>query len=229
MKKISNSIKDSSIIFVLLTINILYFFYVFKFNMIYMDISLRIKYIILDLIPFIIYLILFIFYRIKKTNIIKILACSLFLIFNFCYKIQISIFKVIDLSNHPIININHYKYVRINEFPKKIPKSAKNIKLFYIPGFLQGGDTLKLYYIDTKSNIQKIEKQLKNDNIISVKGTTYENSFDFDGYKINNINDFDFYYLKNHCDDSGYCNHGNYFAIAINENTNEIIYITESW
>lgn len=42
-------------------------------------------------------------------------------------------------------------------------------------------------------------------------------------------NDFKIYLIRGECDDSGYCNHGRFLVVAVNENTKEVLYQCESW
>ena len=44
-----------------------------------------------------------------------------------------------------------------------------------------------------------------------------------------NENDYIIYLVAGECDDSGYCNHGEFLFSAFNEKTNEIIYKSEVW
>lgn len=44
-----------------------------------------------------------------------------------------------------------------------------------------------------------------------------------------NENDYIIYLIEGRCDDSGYCNHGNFMLTAFNEDTNEVVFRSEQW
>ena len=44
-----------------------------------------------------------------------------------------------------------------------------------------------------------------------------------------NINDYTIYLMDGDCDNSGYCNHGNYIIAAFNKKTHEVIFSSEQW
>ena len=44
-----------------------------------------------------------------------------------------------------------------------------------------------------------------------------------------NENDYIIYLIEGRCDDSGYCNHGDFLISAFNEKTNEVIFSSGEW
>ena len=46
-------------------------------------------------------------------------------------------------------------------------------------------------------------------------------------YKIED--DYIIYIVNNHCDNSSYCNHGDFLFVAFNDNTIELIYKSKEW
>ena len=44
-----------------------------------------------------------------------------------------------------------------------------------------------------------------------------------------NSSDYVIYLYEDYCDDSGYCNHGEFLFAAFNEKTSEVIYKHEYW
>ena len=44
-----------------------------------------------------------------------------------------------------------------------------------------------------------------------------------------NENDYIIYLIEGRCDDSGYCNHGDFLIAAFNEKTNEVIFSSGEW
>lgn len=44
-----------------------------------------------------------------------------------------------------------------------------------------------------------------------------------------NEDDYILYLVEGRCNDSGYCNHGDFLIAAFNEKTNEVIFRSEEW
>jgi hypothetical protein len=49
----------------------------------------------------------------------------------------------------------------VQHFPKTIPAEAKNVKIYYVPGFLQGGSMLQLQMTLPPAKIAEIQAQLR--------------------------------------------------------------------
>ena len=145
------------------------------------------------------------------------------------------------MAINPVTNPKYYNFfVNSNDltevFPKKILDNVKNVQFYYAPGILQGSTDYVLYYIDNNITLDKFNDQLKNKAIwIGREGEYTEKRglltgvFSHTPIEYENKNNFIIYLIEGECDDSGYCNHGNYLLAAINENTNEIIYESSSW
>ena len=150
-----------------------------------------------------------------------------------------AIFIIAGLTaTNPVTNPKYYSHYVSDDyllevFPKEIPEDATNIKFEYTPSFLQGASVIELYY--QSSHLKDLESTLKEKTIWT--GTLNEytenpelldnNIFNF--LTSSNINDFLIYLIDGECDDSGYCNHGIFLLVAINSNTNEIIYSYHNW
>lgn len=155
---------------------------------------------------------------------IALIACMLITIFN------------------PNMNPKYYTHY-INEnstylkkvFPKKIPDKVENVKFTYYPGLLQGGTMYSLYYVDKNLSKEKFDKKYKEKAIwIGHKDDYNDESGLLTGVfssldNIENKEDFLIYLIDGDCDDSGYCNHGEYLIVAYNEKTNEVLFESENW
>lgn len=136
---------------------------------------------------------------------------------------------------HPITNVKSYKYKGQGDwlfqaFPKEIPKSSRNVQFWYEPGFLQAGTSYSLYYIDPDLDVETFkttysEKALKTSYVDNNKFGIFSHT----PVEEKNKKYFYIYVIQDRCDDSGYCNHGEYLIVAINENTKEIIYKGAYW
>ena len=125
----------------------------------------------------------------------------------------------------------------IDYFPKKISKNVEKTMFHYNPQFLQGGEIFSLYMKCDKNIIKEYDKkykkyklednsvekqEIKKFNISFLYYTPYNKNYD-------KVDDLTFYLLYRECDESGYCNHGRIKLIAIDENSNEIIFYYENW
>ena len=138
-------------------------------------------------------------------------------------------------------NPKYYKFfVNSDELtkvlPKQIPDNVKNVQFYYAPSVLQCSTDYILYYIDENINLDKFNDYFKDKAIWIGHKKEYTEKiglltgiFSFTPAKYKNEDDFITYLIEVECDDSGYCNHGEYLFPAINENTNEIIYESSSW
>ena len=181
----------------------------------------------------------------KIVNIFTGLSIFLTCILIFYYFFVIFIIVLMQ-AMYGVSNPHFYKqYVSdsyLNEvFPQSIPINVSNIVFHYNPPFLQGSMIHYLYYADKNMTINKFDKKYKNKAIwIGHKNEYNEKQglltsdlvmFEEGAYnrRTSHENDFIIYLIKGKCDDSGYCNHGEYLLAAFNEKTKEVIYKSEIW
>lgn len=195
--------------------------------------------------PTVIFLILTLLSYYKQDNIkleeflkviIVILTAGLFIY----YLMAIMTCAFIEADN-PVTDISSYRD-KVNEsrllkvFPKDIPSGVDNVSFVYSPGALQAGTEIALYYIDKNMTKDSFDKKYKDKAIwIGYKDEYNEKeglltgAFSNTPADYNNENDYIIYLVAGECDDSGYCNHGEFLFSAFNEKTNEIIYKSEVW
>lgn len=178
--------------------------------------------------------------NLKAIKVIKIITKILTYLQVFYYFMAIFMITILMAIN-PVTNPKYYKFfVNSDEltkvFPKQIPDNAENVQFYYAPGVLQGSTDYVLYYIDKNINLDRFNDLFKDKAIwighekdYTEKRGLLTGIFSHTSIKYENKNDFIIYLIEGKCDDSGYCNHGNYLLVAINENTNEIIYESRSW
>ena len=111
-----------------------------------------------------------------------------------------------------------------------------NIHFYYAPGILQGGTNYSLYYIDKNLTREEFDKRYREKAIwIGCKSEYAEKSellasaFSFTPVDYNAEDNYIIYLVDRNCDDSGYCNHGNFLFVAYNEETHEVIFRAEFW
>ena len=196
---------------------------------------------LLSYIPFIIFFIISLLSyhfkdNLKAIKIIKIVTKIFTYLQVFYYFMAIFMITILMAIN-PVTNPKYYNFfVNSNDltkiFPKKIPDNVKNVQFYYAPGILQSSTDYVLYYIDENLDLN----QFKDKAIwVGYEKDYTENRglltgvFSHTPIEYENKNNFIIYLIEGECDDSGYCNHGNYLLAAINENTNEIIYESSSW
>jgi hypothetical protein len=79
---------------------------------------------------------------------------------------------IVDLNSslETVTDVNQYSKILNNpwkdsplvqHFPKTIPAEAKNVKIHYVPGFLQGGSMLQLQMTLPPAKIAEIQTQLR--------------------------------------------------------------------
>ena len=181
---------------------------------------------LIGFIPFIIFLSIIIFFLLP--------------LFFLYYFVSIYICVIIEAIN-PITDIKFYKNKikgteLLKVFPKEIPTDVENIKFYYAPGILQGGTEYILSYTDKNLSFEEFDLKYKKMAIwIGYKEEYTENNGLITGIFSNTIveykneNDYIIYLIEGKCDNSGYCNHGDYLFAAFNEKTNEVIYKSEQW
>lgn len=171
-------------------------------------------------------------YSIFKT-ISTIVTCLLL----FYYFIAMFVVVLTEAIN-PMTNPKYYSFHIPDKkvFPQKIPKDVEDVKFLYAPGILQGGTRYTLYYVDKKMTLDEFDKKYKKqaewighkdeykDKSGLMGGVFYSTPSEY-----KNENDYVIYLIDGNCDDSGYCNHGNFLIAAFNKKTNEVVYSTESW
>lgn len=173
----------------------------------------------------------------NTTTLISVILITTFILY---YAIFSTIYTAILVQN-PSTNIKSYRKVVSSSltdiFPKEIPKSAKDVKVHFSPAFLQAGTEIILYYKDTDKSIKDyVDKFTKKAKWIGTFDDNY-NENDFTLYNLKTVfyrlkiskTGFTIYLFNTDCDDSGWCNHGEYKAVFINEKTNEIIFSFEEW
>ena len=69
-----------------------------------------------------------------------------------------SLKTVTDVAQYSRILNNPWKdSPLVQHFPKKIPDEAKNVKIYYVPGFMQGGSILQLQMTLPPAQIAEIQ------------------------------------------------------------------------
>lgn len=199
---------------------------------------------LIGFIPFIIFLSIIMikkkFVIEKNKNSFNTIIFFLLPLFFLYYFVSIYICVIIEAIN-PITDIKFYKNKikgteLLKVFPKEIPTDVENIKFYYAPGILQGGTEYILSYTDKNLSFEEFDLKYKKMAIwIGYKEEYTENNGLITGIFSNaiveykNENDYIIYLIEGKCDNSGYCNHGDYLFAAFNEKTNEVIYKSEQW
>lgn len=210
-------------------------------------IPLKSKFIILlvSFLPFIIFLIImFIIFKFKNkrkvVSIFKTISIIITSILIFYYFIAIFIVGCLEAFN-PITNPKYYNLYVSNSrlkkaFPKKVPDNVEKVKFYYAPGILQGGTSYSLYYIDKNMTTYKFDEKYNEKAVWSGHKNEYTEKnglltsvFLNTPANFKNEDDYIIYLIEGKCDDSGYCNHGDFLIAAYNEKTNEIIFRSEQW
>lgn len=198
---------------------------------------------ITSFIPFLIFLIITILsyhFKEKYKKILKIITIILTILLVFYYLIALFI-CVLIASINPVTNTKYYNYYVTDKrlkkvFPSKIPSNAKNIEFYYAPGILQGGTNYSLYYIDDRMTKEMFDKEYKSKAIwigykkeYTEKEGLLSNVFTYTPAYHENENDYIIYLIEGQCDNSGYCNYGDFLIAAFNEQRNEVIFRSEQW
>jgi hypothetical protein len=190
--------------------------------------------------------------RILATIVQVVLPISILVIGGYLYLFN----RVVDEELKPITDPAQYGKVlakfenslTVKHFPSKIPSDAKNVRLYYLPGFLQGGTFLELRMQLSPERIKIIEaeflKKAKRKYIPGSKSNspTVENSptgmkieYNYKSYT-GGLNGKDFpsnYKLLVLEDTRGApkydWNHSDVYGVAIDLATTEIVYWLEDW
>lgn len=236
-------LKEESFLFMMCIITFLTSIFFFYFT-IGDDWSYRYIIILCGVFPFLFYLVITIvsikFSNIKTVQTITSLLSIAFSLILLFYYFHVLFLSLIMETDHPSKDIKYYShYVKsdylLEVFPNSIPNNVENVQLLYSPGLLQAGTMYSLYYVDKSLQVENFDNRymekaewvgyIKNyddkDGLLS--GRFYNTPVE---YKIEN---FRMYLIDSYCDDSGYCNHGRFLLVAINQDTKEVIYRSESW
>jgi hypothetical protein len=164
--------------------------------------------------------------------------------------LQNSLKTVTDVAQYPEILNNPWKdSPLVQHFPKIIPAEAKNVKIYYVPGFLQGGSMLQLQMTLPPAKIAGIQAQLRKvaqrkyipgakDNSPTQETSADEKmsvTFEYRYYlgKSGSQNFPENYEILVLSDTRGAptynWNHSQMHGVAIDPTTSEIVYWAESW
>ena len=175
----------------------------------------------------------------KKIKNILIIITQILLCLMFVYYFIAIFILGLMMATNPITSVDKYKqqvetYRLEKVFPRDIPKDAKSVKFFSRPAFLQGGTEVILYYVDEDFDMSTFNK--KHQKMAKWVGHIDEYHDDdasfnqvFYNTPVKNEKDFTIYLIKSSCDNSGWCNHGDYLLAAANDKTNEVVYSYEDW
>jgi hypothetical protein len=155
---------------------------------------------------------------------------------------------VTDPSQYEEVLAKFENSLTVKHFPLKIPATAKNVRLYYLPGFLQGGTMLELRMKLAPEQIKIIEaeffKQAKRKYIPAAKNNspTKENSptgmnveYNYKSYTgvLNGANFPSNYKLLVLEDTRGApkydWNHSDTYGVAIDPANSEVVYWLEDW
>ena len=173
------------------------------------------------------------------------------LVFYFGHQIEQSTKTVTDVDRYPEFVGSSDDPLRAH-FPKAIPGNAKNVKLHFTPGFLQGGTIFQLRMQlppeEIAALVDKFQAQAKRQYVLggnnnslqqetSPDGMTVTFDYQFytgdhspDGVAKRFPDDYDLYVLEDTRGAPEYdWNHPEYYGVAINEATSEVVYWMEDW
>jgi hypothetical protein len=161
-----------------------------------------------------------------------------------------SLETVTDVAQYSKILNNPWKdSPLVQHFPKTIPAEAKNVKIHYVPGFLQGGSMLQLQMTLPPAKIAEIQAQLRKvaqrkyipgakDNSptqeTSADGQmsiTFEYKYYLGKSDVQNFpENYEILVLSDTRGAPTYnWNHSQMHGVAIDPTTSEIVYWAESW
>jgi hypothetical protein len=161
-----------------------------------------------------------------------------------------SLETITDVAQYSKILNNPWKNSPlVQHFPKTIPAGAKNVKIHYVPGFLQGGSMLQLQMTLPPAKIAEIQAQLRKaaqrKYIPGGKDNSPTQETSADGQM--NVT-FEYKYYLGKSGDQKFpenyeilvlsdtrgaptynWNHSQMHGVAIDPTTSEIVYWAESW
>ncbi len=243
MKKIIEIIKNNKLNTIMSIITFL-IGCIFLYDSIGMPLKGRLFALLISFLPCIIYVMLIVLknhYNDSEQTKNRINSVSITMIFAllFYYPVLLFIYCLTAFSN-PVTDVRYYQYKVNSErllqvFPKEIPSSAEDVMFLYSPGVLQAGTVYRLYYKDYSLTKEKFDNKYKGKATwIGYKGWYTEKRGLFTELYYETPaevteDDFLIYLIEGNCDDSGYCNHGDYLFASFNEKTNEVVYMSNSW
>lgn len=175
-------------------------------------------------------------------HILSIILTCVLLIYYFIAMFIIALIQAVNDVSNPIFYRHYVSGTQLTKvFPKKIPENVTDVEFHYNPPLFQGGMIHYLYYVDKNMTSDKFDKKYKSkavwvghkneynenkgllsgDLLMPSEGSYYERQ--------EHESDFIIYLIKGRCDDSGYCNHGEFLYAAFNDKTKEVIYRAEQW
>lgn len=176
-------------------------------------------------------------YSMVIIKVISIIYTFLVLVY---YLVLCFCFTLLELDD-PIKDVKYYKdYINgdylLSIFPKEIPNDVEDVLLIYSPNVLQSGEVTSLYYVDSNFDI----KYYDNKYLESAKWVGYKNEYmDNKGLfgriatympiEYSEEDEFKIYLMDEDCDDSGYCNHGKFLLVAVNEDEGQVLYTFQRW
>lgn len=161
-----------------------------------------------------------------------------------------SLETVADVAQYSTILNNPWKdSPLVQHFPKTIPAEAKNVKIHYVPGFLQGGSMLQLQMNLPSAKVAEIQAQLrkvaqrkyisgaKDNSPVQETSADGQMSITFEyKYYLGKSGEQNFpenYEILVLSDTRGAptynWNHSQMHGVAIDPTTSEIVYWAESW
>ncbi|MBD2609856.1 MAG: hypothetical protein RMY62_026700 [Nostoc sp. ZfuVER08] len=136
-----------------------------------------------------------------------------------------------------------YDFEDVKHFPNQIPTDAKDIRMAYSPGFLQGGSFFQIRLKQSPEKIKKLLSQYRNnakyqyrggdtnDHINQPNGVPTTFFYTNDSSEGTFTNEYEILVLN--ATDRGKpgfkWNHGDSYGVAINSSASEIIYWAEQW
>ncbi|MBC1239218.1 hypothetical protein [Nostoc sp. 2RC] len=136
-----------------------------------------------------------------------------------------------------------YDFEDVKHFPNQIPTDAKDIRMAYSPGFLQGGSFFQIRLKHSPEKIKKLLSQYRNnakyqyrggdtnDHINQPNGVPTTFFYTNDSSEGTFTNEYEILVLN--ATDRGKpgfkWNHGDSYGVAINSSASEIIYWAEQW
>jgi hypothetical protein len=190
--------------------------------------------------------------KILATIVQVVLPISILAIGGYLYLFN----PLIDEELKPVTDSSHYVKVlakfedslTVKHFPLKIPADAKNVRLYYLPGFLQGATLLELRMKLPPEQLKIIEaeflKQAKRKYIPGAKNNSPNEENSPTGVKVEYIYKSHIGSLNGENFPSNYkllvledtrgapkydWNHSDVYGVAIDPSTSEVVYWLEQW
>lgn len=183
------------------------------------------------------------YYNKKYTKLISNITLVIYIIFLMFYYPVIIFLSALNQFMDPVTDLKYYNNLEkiVNDekifqvFPRKIPDDGENVAFLYSPGLLQAGTEIYLYYVDKKMNIDDFVSKFEEDaewigyldDYNEKKGLFSSNAFDL--VPMEDKDNLKIYLMESECDSSGYCNHGYYLLMALNEKTKEVLFELSDW